>query len=63
MEQTPIWMVYIREYPIKIDDLGVPPFMETPYDVLISTNHNSIHLYCDQNIYPKLSLPFRVFEC
>ena len=25
---SPIWMVY-RENPIKMDDLGVPPFQET----------------------------------
>ena len=30
---TPKWMVY-KENPIKMDDLGVPPFKETP----ISTN-------------------------
>ena len=27
---TPKWMVYFMENPIKMDDLGVPPFMETP---------------------------------
>ena len=27
---TPQWMVY-RENPIKMDDLGVPPFSETPH--------------------------------
>ena len=27
---TPKWMVKIMEKPIKIDDLGVPPFKETP---------------------------------
>ena len=27
---TPKWMVYIMENPIKMDDLGVPPFSETP---------------------------------
>ena len=27
---TPKWMVKIMENPIKIDDLGVPPFKETP---------------------------------
>ena len=26
---SPKWMVYFRENPIKIDDLGVPPFQET----------------------------------
>ena len=26
---TPKWMVY-KENPIKMDDLGVPPFLETP---------------------------------
>ena len=27
---TPKWMVYFMENPIKIDDLGVPLFLETP---------------------------------
>ena len=31
---TPKWMVY-RESAIKMDDLGVPPFMETPMYVWI----------------------------
>ena len=26
---TPKWMVYFMENPIKMDDLGVPPFLET----------------------------------
>ena len=26
----PKWMVKIMEHPIKIDDLGVPLFLETP---------------------------------
>ena len=26
----PKWMVYFIENPIKIDDLGVPLFLETP---------------------------------
>jgi hypothetical protein len=26
---SPKWMVYFSENPIKIDDLGVPPFQET----------------------------------
>ena len=27
---TPKWMVKIMEIPIKMDDLGVPLFLETP---------------------------------
>ena len=27
---TPKWMVKIMENPIRMDDLGVPPFLETP---------------------------------
>ena len=27
---TPKWMVYNAKKPIKIDDLGVPLFLETP---------------------------------
>ena len=29
-ETPPKWMVQIMENPIKIDDLGVPLFLETP---------------------------------
>ena len=29
MGGTPKWMIY-KENPIEMDDLGVPPFMETP---------------------------------
>ena len=32
--RTPKWMVKIMEIPIKMDDLGVPLFSETPmYDI------------------------------
>jgi len=27
---TPKWMEFLVENPIKMDDLGVPPFSETP---------------------------------
>jgi len=27
---TPKWMVKIMENPIKMDDLGIPSFLETP---------------------------------
>ena len=27
---TPRWFVRVRENPMKMNDLGVPPFMETP---------------------------------
>ena len=27
---TPKWMVYFMENPIRMDDLGVPLFLETP---------------------------------
>ena len=27
---TPKWMVKIKENPIRMDDLGVPLFLETP---------------------------------
>ena len=27
---TPKWMVKIMENPIKMDDLGIPPFLDTP---------------------------------
>jgi len=31
---TPKWMVKIMENPIKIDDLGVPLFWETPISIM-----------------------------
>ena len=33
---TPKWMVKIMEHPIKMDDLGVPLFLETPMFFLSS---------------------------
>ena len=35
---TPQWMVKIMEYPIEMDDLGVPPFKETSIYTLRDTN-------------------------
>ena len=32
---TPKWMVKIMENPTKMDDLGVPPFKETPIYIYI----------------------------
>ena len=32
---TPKWMVKIMENPIKMDDLGVPLFLETPIYIYI----------------------------
>ena len=34
---TPKWMVKIMENPIKMDDLGVPLFLETPICIYIYT--------------------------
>jgi len=36
--------VSIMENPIKMDDLGVPPFLETP--ILSSHNHRSVENRC-----------------
>ena len=37
-KSTPKWMVKIMENPIKMDDLGVPLFLETPiYDLIGAT--------------------------
>ena len=33
----PKWMVKIMENPIKMDDLGVPPFKETPISCFFGT--------------------------
>ncbi len=32
-EKLPKWMVKIMENPIKMDDLGIPLFLETPIQV------------------------------
>ena len=39
--KTPKWMVYFMEKPIKMDDLGVPLFLETPISSHVTTD--SIH--------------------
>ena len=31
----PKWMVYFMENPIKMDDLGIPLFLETPIYVFV----------------------------
>jgi len=36
---TPKWMVKIMENPIKMDDLGVPLFSETPISYLITGSY------------------------
>ena len=45
--KPPKWMVYFMENPIKMDDLGVPLFLETPtlrkilqfeFDILLKSN-------------------------
>ncbi len=40
---TPKWMVYFMENPIKMDDLGVPLFLETPKS-LQTAQHPSIQM-------------------
>ena len=44
----PKWMVKIMENPIKMDDLGVPLFLETPIYIYISL---SLSLYISLSIY------------
>ncbi len=46
---TPKWMVYFMENPIKIDDLGVPLFLETPIYFLWGYNLHK-YLGCLENI-------------
>ena len=40
---THSWMVYLRENPVEMDDLGVPPFQEPPIEnswkVMLKTSH------------------------
>ena len=38
MVVPPKWMVFVPENPIRMDDLGVPPFMEAPH--ITSYNHH-----------------------
>ena len=44
---TPKWMVKIMENPIKMDDFGVPLFMETP---IFSMNHEFVGLLPSTNL-------------
>ena len=46
----PKWMVKITETPIKIDDLGVPQFLETPIYIYLST-YLFIYIYIDVYIF------------
>ena len=39
---TPKWMVKIREHSIKMDDLGIPQFFETPIYIYIYTRYIKI---------------------
>ena len=52
--KPPKWMVKIMENPIKMDDLGVPLFLETPICFLHSTGHK--RLICS-------SLPMKLMRC
>ena len=36
---TPKWMVKIMENPIKMDDLGVPLFLETPICAMVKSRY------------------------
>ena len=47
------WMVYFRENPTKMDDLGVPLFLETPIYtyIYIYTQYIYIHNIYIHNIY------------
>ena len=40
---------YIKEHPIKVDDLGVPLFLETPIWWVISQNKHEKQVGCVQN--------------
>ena len=37
--KPPKWMVYFMENPIKIDDLRVPLFLETPISIIDINNY------------------------
>ena len=41
---TPKWMVKIMENPIKMDDLGVPLFLETPIFTYMNHKQSTIHV-------------------
>ena len=41
--KPPKWMVKIMENPVKMDDLGVPFFLETP--IYIHSLYNCIYIY------------------
>ena len=42
---TPKWMVKIMEHPIKMDDLGVPLFLETPIYIYIISKRFHHHFF------------------
>ena len=41
---TPKWMMKIMENPIKMDDLVVPLFLETPICVPIASMYGTVYL-------------------
>ena len=47
---SPIWMVFVRENPVKLDDLGVPLFQETTISMISNESNES-------NVYRKGSSP------
>ena len=40
---TPKWMVYFMENPIKMHDLGVPLFLETPISIFMKGTLLNLH--------------------
>ena len=52
----PKWMVYFMENPIKIDDLGVPLFLETPiYRILLDLHLQMFFFLCQASTCCKAS--------
>ena len=57
---TPKWMVKIMENPIKMDDLGVPLFLETPIYHLkkLITEHLPEFFGLNRTFFPHLATTF-----
>ena len=57
---TPKWMIYM-EIPIKMDDLGVPPFLETPIYIYISSCYqNEFNVILSSSFSTKIHQAFEV---
>ena len=43
------WMVFFMGNPIRMDDLGVPPFQEMPIYIIFTHTHTGKHMVFQEN--------------